>query len=323
MPGANAVKCECAQPGFCSRYGKHMRRRVWQICQGIDCDAGTSAHFRALWGPLAYSEGAPRSIALQCSQQPGDVLCMTAAIRSLHLTYPGRYTVSVETPYPSIFWHSPDVVATPGEQIAMHYPAIHASASRGIHFMQAWCEHLGEALHVPLPLVTNRPALYFDSEAVPNDYWLVCPDVSDFTAKRWDGWQEVVDSLPHLRFLQVGLGGAPLHGVTDATGQTSLRELFDLTRGCRGVLCGVSLLMHIAAAVEKPAVVIAGGREPVQWNAYPKQHYVHSVGDLPCAKPCWKRTIEECEHPIGVIPKCMPSPRLAVEIIKSRSIESS
>jgi hypothetical protein len=67
--------------------------------------------------------------------------------------------------------------------------------------------------------------------------------------------------------------------------------------------------MHLAAAVEvrgkceayprgmprnRPCVVIAGGREPAQWEAYPHHQYIHTNGALRCCDNggCWKsRTV--------------------------------
>jgi hypothetical protein len=66
----------------------------------------------------------------------------------------------------------------------------------------------------------------------------------------------------------------------------------------QGVLCPVSLAMHLAAAVEvkgarplnRPCVVVAGGREPAQWEAYPHHQYIHTNGALLCCDNggCWK-----------------------------------
>lgn len=213
----------------------------------------------------------------------------------------------------------------------MHYPAINKSNDRGIHFMQGWCEHLGAALGVPVPLLTNRPRLYFADPAPPvEDFWVVCSGgKQDFTAKLWgrDNYQDAVSSLRgRVRFVQVG--GADhdhphLDGAVDLIGKTTLRSLFDLVRRARGVLCGVSLLMHVAAALEKPAVVVAGGREPVQWNSYPRQQYLHTVGALPCrdvlghvGEACWRARVfpqgeggaldrDTCERPERGLPACM------------------
>ena len=75
-----------------------------------------------------------------------------------------------------------------------------------------------------------------------------------------------------------------------------------LVHHAQGVLCPVTLLMHLAAAVpvragmpkNRPCVVIAGGREPAQWEAYPHHQFIHTNGALRCCDHggCWKsRTV--------------------------------
>jgi hypothetical protein len=56
--------------------------------------------------------------------------------------------------------------------------------------------------------------------------------------------------------------------------------------------------MHLAAAVEtkrgqppnRPCVVIAGGREPTHWEAYPHHQFIHTMSALPCCANggCWR-----------------------------------
>ncbi len=352
--------CECVDQNrvlsYCPRYQRDMAGRMRQICAGIDCDLGTAAAFREQWrqeagevyqhgrdGPKVKSQPIP--LLLKTDQAPGDAVVMTAAIYSLHKAHPGKYLTAVESPYPEVFQHNPDVVfdGSPGKQewdkcwlpLQMHYPAIHQSNQRGIHFMQGFCEHLSMALGVPVPLMTNRPHLYFDKYKDSNpsimNLWVVCSGVKqDLTNKAWgqDRYQEVVTILKDkVQFVQVGNSKTDhprLKYVTPyLVEQTTLRGLFNTVRAARGVLCGVSLLMHIAAALDKPCIVIAGGREPVQWNAYPKQHYLHTVGMLGCSSPqgdvggaCWRsRTVplgdhaildeHTCLRPIGTTPECM------------------
>lgn len=262
---------------------------------------------------------------------------MTAAVYSLHKFHPGKYITAVVSPHPEVWENNPDVVplkdisTQPADVVAMHYPSIHDSNSRGIHFMQGWCEHLSNSLGVRVPLMTDRPKLYFlDQDPKIADYWVVCSGgKKDFTLKLWgqERYQEVIDRLRgRVRFLQVGSGcddHPRLDGVEYRVGSTSLRDLFDLVRRARGVLCGITLLMHVAAALGRPAIVVAGGREPVQWNAYPKQHYLHTVGVLPCCTPqgeaggaCWRSRVVAlgdnkdldsslCQYPEGGVGKCM------------------
>ena len=355
--------CECIEDGYCRRYRRKMSGRMREICSGINVDLGTAAAFREQWAretsPLVEvdrPDPRPVPLLLKTYQAPGDAVAMTAAVYSLHRAYPGKYVTAVESYWPEVFDHNPDVRihVTPGSgensvsgmsDIQMHYPAVHQSNERGIHFMQGYCEHLGAALGVSVPLMTNRPRLYFaDPQPSVEDYWLVCSGgKKDFTNKLWGhrNYQEVVDRLcGRVKFVQVG-GARPivpwnascagsqedkhpcLDGTVDMVGKTSLRDLFDLARRARGILCGVSLLMHVAAAVERPAVVIAGGREPVAWNAYPRQQYVHTIGSLPCRDTqgrtggaCWRYRVvplgdgtmldrDTCERPSNGIPECM------------------
>lgn len=333
------VDCDCKQDGYCERYGREMGGRFREICQGINVDLGTAAVFREQWakeslnGTDKYIE--PRHLLLKADQAPGDMVSMTAAIYSLHKAHPGKFKTAVESLYPDVFAHNPDVVSVDSldnpSPLHMHYASIHQSNDRAIHFMQAWCEHISAALNINVPLATNRPRLYFtDPEPTQGNYWLVCSGgKNDFTAKLWgyDNYQKVVELLRgKIKFVQVGSehdNHQRLLGTGDMVGATNLRQLFDLVRRCKGVLCGTSLLMHVAAALNKPAVVVAGGREPVAWNAYPRQQYVHTVGALQCrstqghiGEACWRsRTVplndgtmwdvNPCEQPENGTPACM------------------
>lgn len=348
--------CVCDVDGFCARYQRNMTGRFREVCAGINCDLGTSAAFRAQWAaeakqlqPSTPSATAPIQLLLRTDQAPGDAVAMTAAIYSLHRAHPAKYLTAVDSLWPEVFLYNPDVVGSASalpraRPLHMHYPAIHACNDRGIHFMQGWCEHLGAALGVNVPLLTDKPHIYFPDSADSgyaflqgsqrqgqnDDFWLICSGGKrDFTAKLWgyDNYQDVVDELRgRVRFVQVGAGTDEhprLRGAGDMVGRTTLRGLFDLVRQSRGVVCGVSLLMHVAAALDKPAVVIAGGREPVQWNAYPQQHYLHTVGALPCTstqghvgRACWRSRVmplgdnaaldaNPCERPREGLPECM------------------
>ncbi len=355
--------CECRKDGFCRRYQREMGGRMRELCMGTNVDLGTAAAFREQWSREAGTPNTqginPTPLLLKTSQAPGDAVAMTASIYSLHKAHPGKYITAVESYWPEVFTHNPDV--TPPIEtsllLEMHYPAIHQSNQRGIHFMQGWCEHLSAALNIHVPLLTNRPHLYFaDPEPPTEDFWIVCSGGKrDFTNKLWgrDKYQQVVSSLKSaVRFVQVG-GAKPmmpwaastvgsqedshpyLSGAEYMVGKTTLRELFDLVRRARGVLCGVSLLMHVAAALSKPSVIIAGGREPVSWNAYPKQNYLHTVGVLGCSSSqgdvggaCWRSRVvplgdgteldkDTCQRPVGTTPECMAmiSPAMVIETI--------
>src|SRR6185436_9364152 len=88
-------------------------------------------------------------------------------------------------------------------------------------------------------------------------YWIVVAGGKyDFTIKWWHfrRYQAVIDQLKgKVLFVQIGDKGdyhPGLDGVIDMRGKTSIRELIRLVYHARGVLCGVTFLMHLAAAVE-------------------------------------------------------------------------
>ena len=88
-------------------------------------------------------------------------------------------------------------------------------------------------------------------------YWIIVAGGKfDYTIKWWHfrRWQAVVDHFQgRILFVQVGEKHhyhPPVNGVLDLRGKTSLRELIHLVYHAQGVLCPVTLHMHLAAAVE-------------------------------------------------------------------------
>lgn len=64
--------------------------------------------------------------------------------------------------------------------------------------------------------------------------------------------------------------------------------------------------MVLAAAFQKPAVVIAGGKEPMHWQAYPHHRFLYTNGALSCAAydGCWKSEYKDCVNRVGTTPRC-------------------
>jgi ADP-heptose:LPS heptosyltransferase len=286
-----------------------------------------------------------RRLILRNRLCPGDVLVMTAAVYSLRKQYPGRYTIAVDTSCPALWDHNPDVVPLaeigPGaEAVDMEYPLIHQSGQRAVHFMQGYCDFLEGALGVRLPLLSNRPLVYLSRREKSwvnqveeltgsKEPFLVvnAGRKNDYTAKFWGtaNYQRVVDALAgKVRFVQVGEAGhhhPRLRGTLDLVGKTDIRQLVRLVWHSQGVVGGVSFLQHLAAALEKPSVCVMGGREGVQWNSYPRQTLLHTVGALDCCRAggCWKSRVVPlgdkdekdkslCQSPVGgaeKIPLCM------------------
>ena len=275
---------------------------------------------------------------------PGDVLMLTAAVRDLHLTYPGEYRTAVETYFPQIWTGSP-YVAERGEVGADvpridcgHPPMLDRCNGHPRHYVESMHDVLARALGRPVPLTRFAPDLHLtDAEkssppgGIERPYWLVLAGGKrDLTVKWWptENYQRVVDHLAGcVHFVQAGAGGdhhhPPLSGVTNVVGRTSLREFLCLVYHADGVVCPVTCAMHAAAAFDKPCVVIAGGREPPHWEMYPAHQYLHTVGQLPCCRGggCWRARVvplgdgdrdrdgnlceRPVEHPAGPVAACM------------------
>lgn len=296
-----------------------------------------------------------RGLILRTFQSPGDVLMLTAAVRDLHKACPGQFQTDVRTSAEAIWEHNPYLTpleeGKPGvELLPMHYPLVHQSNQRPYHFLHGYVQYLEERLGVRIPVTRFGGDIHLsDAEkqspppgsdlGIDTGFWIVVAGGKyDFTAKWWNpaSFQRVVDHLRHrIQFVQCGEAGhwhPPLEGVVNLVGKTTTRQFIRLMYHARGVLCPVTFAMHLAAAVETPpgapprraCVVVAGGREPPHWEAYPQHQFISTSGVLPCCRSggCWKSRCQlvgdgdrkdrydVCELPVEVspelrIPQCM------------------
>lgn len=278
-------------------------------------------------------------LSLSNFQSPGDIVMMTAALKSLHVTYPGRYRTRVHASVPELFAHNPYCEAIGDcRQINLEYPLIHESNTRPLHFIHGMTRDLGKKLGVPLEPGEFKGDVYVSEEEKKPCHrftlpvWLIVSGGKrDYTAKWWDPerYQAVVDRFQgQIQFVQVGEEGhhhPKLRGVLDLVGRTPTRDLVRWVYHARGVLCPVTFLMHLAAAVPVPegcppraGVIVAGGREPSHWEAYPGHQYIHTIGALPCCAVggCWRSRVHAlgdgdkkdeslCLRPVGELPECM------------------
>ncbi|MBA2304228.1 MAG: ADP-heptose--LPS heptosyltransferase [Acidobacteria bacterium] len=293
-----------------------------------------------------------RKLLVRNFQSPGDIVMLTAAVRDLHRAHPGEFVTDVRTACPALWQHNPHL--TPLDEhdpdveiLDCHYPLIHQSNTVPAHFLHGFPAYLNQVLGTRIRVTEFKGDLHLSDEerawaehvtstsgdSVP--YWLmVSGGKFDYTIKWWDTdrYQQVIDHFRNrIQFVQVGEAShhhPALEGVVDLRGQTDLRQLVRLVHRAQGVLSPVSLLMHLAAAVEmpegcarnRPCVVIAGGREPPHFCAYPHHQFIHTVGALRCCAEggCWKsRTVplgdgdekdqpdQLCVDVVGRLPRCM------------------
>jgi len=295
------------------------------------------------------SGGRREEVVLESWLSPGDIVMLTAAVRDLHAAHPGRFRTWVNTSCQEIWENSPYVerVGSRARRVRCDYPLIHRANEVPLHFIHGYRLDLEQKLGVSIPPTVFRGDIHLSEDekgwvgqveemtGADAPFWIVVAGgKTDYTAKWWPPsyFQQVVNSLTgQMRFVQVGSVDhvhPKLEGVLDLRGRTDLRQLIRLVYHSEGVLCPVTSLMHLAAAIptknptypSRPCVVVAGGRESPHWEAYPSHYFLHTIGMLPCcaAGGCWRsRTLRLgdgsiadqqknlCLMPSGAFPTCM------------------
>ncbi len=293
-----------------------------------------------------------KKLILKNHQSPGDIVMLTAALRDLHLCYPKQFVTDIRTPCSALWENNPYVVSLNENDpetttIRCEYPLIHQSNQRPYHFIFGFIEFLNENLDLQIkptafkgdihlaPIEKKWISQVHEITGEDTQFWLInAGGKYDFTTKWWERerYQQVIDYFQgKIQFVQIGEEGhyhPALEGVIDLRGKTDLRQLVRLVYHSIGILTPVSLPMHLAAAVEtksgmppnRSCVVIAGGREPSQWEAYPHHQFIHTNGALPCCDNggCWKSRVSPlgdgdtkddpnqlCVNVVGNLPKCL------------------
>lgn len=235
--------------------------------------------------------------------------------------------------------------------IECHYPLINESNNKPNHFIQGYHKFLEKKLGINIPVTDFRGDIHISQQEkswisqvqekpyeLDKNFWIIMAGGKfDYTTKWWNPiqYQQVVDYFQgKIKFVQCGQADhwhPKLRNVINLIGKTNTRQFIRLVYHSAGIVCPITFAMHLAAAVptkpnmpkNRACVVIAGGREPPQWEAYPYHQFIHTMGALPCCetKACWKsrcQTLQDgdhkdedlCERPVMVsndlrIPECM------------------
>lgn len=290
-----------------------------------------------------------RKIILKTTLSPGDLLMLSAAIRDLKTAH-SYFLIDVRTVVPhiwdnNIFISKLDDDDKDAEVIDVEYPLINSSNSKPYHFIHGYRLFLEEKLGVKIPQGDFRGHISLSEQektwqsqiqemGIEERFWLLFSGGKyDYTAKWWnpDEYQKVVDHFKDKAlFVQCGETShhhPKLNNVIDLIGKTDTRQLIRLMHHAIGVLCPVTFAMHLARAVEtkrkdpvnRPCVVVAGGREPTHWEAYPSHRYLSLTGALDCCENggCWRSRAFElgdgdekdnslCLYPVDIKKKIKP-----------------
>jgi ADP-heptose:LPS heptosyltransferase len=232
-----------------------------------------------------------KHLIIRNNLSPGDYVVLSSAVRDLHRCYPGEFHTQIEVPQKAVFLANPYNVrvSSRAKVVRAAYPLVQRSNQERAHFMWGFIEDLNKQLDLKINLTEFRPDLYLTDEEkreplYPKPYWVFASGgKKDYTAKWWEpvSWERVVADLgSKVPMVQVGAAShvhPKIKGAVDMVGKTSYRDLMRLIYHSEGVLCIVTCLMHVAAAFNKPCVVLGGGREPWWWEAYDERSRILSM----------------------------------------------
>jgi ADP-heptose:LPS heptosyltransferase len=287
-----------------------------------------------------------RKVILKQTQSPGDILAFTRAVGDLKESYPD-WMIDVRTPCSAIFENNPRL--TPLEEndpdvevFNIGYPEINRSGISGIHFTEAFIREVENQLKVSIKRTGMRPEIWIsDLEKTwynqvhceflwDGPFWVLNAGYKpDNELKKYHRWQSVVEKFNKefngkVKIVQVGEKAhnhPVLEGVLNLVGKTDIRQLIRLVFHAHGTVGPISFQMHLSGAFQQPAVVIAGGKEPIRWEMYPNHRYLAVNGALSCATwdGCWLGGSKlHCKKLKDGIPLCyeLIKPQQIVDAIK-------
>jgi len=255
-------------------------------------------------------------------QAPGDLLMLTVAVRDLHKTYPELMQTGIRCLYPEVFFNNSYVTHFLKEDVPIQYlnysEARNILAPIGYHFSDVFIYILNELYGFKIIKTSMRPDIHLTDDEkserflkrlrIKKPYWLINSGVKhDIPIKGYppEKWEIIINALLDngLNLYQVGshFDLHPTHSkIESLVGNTqNLRDYFSLVYHSTGCINHVSMQMHLAAAFNKPCVVLAGGRESCRWESYPDHRYLDTIGYLDCCREegCWIAEIKDCAHP--------------------------
>lgn len=281
------------------------------------CD--TKEHFEWLMKSEEIHKLNRTKFILKNAQPPGDILMLTACVRDIKQWYP-NIQIGVDTSAGEIWDNNPNITHLDANdpdtfELDMQYEIIHESNEKmENHFIHGFINDFNGKTGYAVKLTGFKPDLYLTDDEKNTPVFDDLPEKfvilnaggkTDFESKWWwnEAWCAVVNLCPDVTFVQIGKTDENSHvhekinapNCIDKLGQTSLREFIRLVYQSSGTLSVVTCLMHLAAAFDKHAAVIAGGHEPWWWEKYPGQDYFHTIGRLSCCRfgGCWKG---QCEN---------------------------
>lgn len=322
----------------------------------------------------------PVRYVLRHRRAPGDIVMLTALVRDIKAAYPD-IVLDLDSTCKELWDNNPYISPTPLWNYNTRDPKIivpgtkfvNCDYSQGIkdqtretvHFVSYFHRDFYKKTGLKVPLTLPHGDLHLSQaeqtiNPITGRYWVILSGgKDDFTIKVWHtrSFQSVVNQLRARGIQCVQIGGnakghwhPALEGTLDLRGgAVGLRQMLQMIKHADGVICGVTAAMHMAAALGRPCVCIAGGREAYWWEWYGRENaglgglataaklpmphrFLHTIGLLDCCARvgCWKNKVVKisddnslCKYPIHTpdmpVAKCMHiiTPRHVVDAVMS------
>jgi hypothetical protein len=244
----------------------------------------------------------------------GDSLLLNTVLYGLGTQNHMRYILG--SPHPEIYRGNPYVIHLPFSQSINYKLARILRATRAAknvihvdyyqegrvpqkHILHLLSERLG------LQAIPSKPAVFLNKlelaeRSLPSSTkpWIAIQSTGNSRwtdNKNWgvQNFNCVVKLLAdQFSFVQIGSQGDPaLEGVLNLTGKLTQRQVFLILKQCEYFVGQVGFLMHAAAAMDVPSVIIYGGFEAPWQSGYTKN--VNLYSPVSCA-PCWLES--KCPH---------------------------
>lgn len=255
-----------------------------------------------------------RKIILKQKQSLGDVITFTRSVIDFKQSFP-KWDIDVRVPCPEVFQNCPYLTPLSEEDkdveiFDIEYPDINNSGWSGIHYSDAFRKDIERKVNVDIKKTAFKPDLWISDEEKgwinqveqtfgwKGKFWILNAGYKpDNELKKYHRWQEVVDLLNEyfdnkIKIVQIGHGHhnhPQLKNVYNLVGKTDVRQLIRLSYWSEGLMGPLSSQFTIAAALGKPGVVVAGGKEGVNWHIYPNIQHLYTNGTINCClwDGCW------------------------------------
>lgn len=263
---------------------------------------------------------------------PGDSLVFTTVLRDLYLSCPSEYEVDVHNYYPEIFKNNPYITSINDDTVYCYKKIKHedilCKRMNGNHYSKIFNQIVSETLKVKIQQNSIYPELYLSKEEeseeildrlkIEKPFWIINSSFKiDMPLKSWIPyrWVELIEELQmrNVNLVQTGSNTEiyeELSNIKSVIGKTeNIRDFISLCYHSSGIITHTSFPVHVAAALNKPCVVLNFGRENPWYSCYPNQQVLHTVGLLDCCSVngCFKKQRNECIYPVGKLkyPLCV------------------